>query len=270
MVAFTGGGSAAPRNTGRMFVALKPLDERKLSADQVIDAAARPSSPACPGADLFLQAVQDLRIGGRASNAQYQYTLQSDEPGRARTPGRRRCSARLREAAASCVDVSSDQQNSGLQASLVIDRDTASRLGIPPQADRRHALRRLRAAPGLDHLHAAQPVPRGAGGRAAVLAEPGRAQGHLRPLGVTVRQVPLSDRSHATSPAPRRWRSTTRASSPSVTLSFNLAPGVALGRRGRRAIQKRRARDRHAGARAGRASRAPPRRSRRRWRTSRC
>ena len=59
-------------------------------------------------------------------------------------------------------DVASDQQNQGLQARLVIDRDTASRLGITPQMHRRHALRRLRPAPGLDHVHAVEPVPRGA------------------------------------------------------------------------------------------------------------
>ncbi|MEJ1958579.1 MAG: efflux RND transporter permease subunit [Nitrosomonadales bacterium] len=75
VVAFTGGGQ---RNSGFMFVSLKPISERKISADQVI-ARLRPQLAREPGASLFLQAQQDIRIGGRASNAQYQYTLQSDD-----------------------------------------------------------------------------------------------------------------------------------------------------------------------------------------------
>jgi multidrug efflux pump len=129
-----------------------------------------------PGATLFLQAVQDIRVGGRQSNAQYQYTLQ----------GRRfeelnewapKIAAALQRART--ADVNSDQQNKGLESDLVIDRDAAARLGHHRQPDRQHALRRVRPAPGLDHLQRAQPVSRDHGGGAALLAEPGDAEGRL-------------------------------------------------------------------------------------------
>ncbi|HLY08636.1 MAG TPA: efflux RND transporter permease subunit, partial [Planctomycetota bacterium] len=126
VIAMTGGqrGSA---NTGLMFGTLKPNDERKLTADQVI-ARVRAKTAKIPGATLFLQAVQDLRIGGRASSAQYQFTLQSDnfEDLTEWTPKIMESMKKL----PGIVDVTSDQQNRGLQASLQIDRTTASRLGI--------------------------------------------------------------------------------------------------------------------------------------------
>jgi multidrug efflux pump len=129
VVAFTGG-SGNPTNTGRMFVSLKPLGERKASADQVIDRL-RGKLARVPGAALFLQAVQDLRIGGRQSNAQYQYTLQSNDLADLNRFAPRML-AKLRELRP-LRDVATDQQNRGLMASLVIDRDTASRFGILPQ-----------------------------------------------------------------------------------------------------------------------------------------
>ena len=129
VVAFTGG-SGNPTNTGRMFVSLKPLGARKASADQVIDRL-RGKLARVPGAALFLQAVQDLRIGGRMSNAQYQYTLQSNDLADLNRFAPRML-AKLRELRP-LRDVATDQQNRGLMASLVIDRDTASRFGILPQ-----------------------------------------------------------------------------------------------------------------------------------------
>jgi multidrug efflux pump len=129
VVAFTGG-SGNTTNTGRMFVSLKPLSERALSADRVIERL-RGKLAHVPGATLFLQAVQDFRIGGRLSSTQYQYTLQSTDLGdlNAFAP---RMLAKLRSLPG-LRDVATDQQDRGLQASLVIDRDTASRLGITPQ-----------------------------------------------------------------------------------------------------------------------------------------
>jgi len=126
VVAFTGG-TGNTTNSGRMFITLKPLGERTVSADQVINRL-RAKLANVPGATLFLQAVQDVRIGGRMSNAQYQYTLQSADLAELnrfapRMLGKLRQLPQLR-------DVATDQQNRGLQASLVIDRDTASRLGI--------------------------------------------------------------------------------------------------------------------------------------------
>ncbi|MGE5466178.1 MAG: multidrug efflux RND transporter permease subunit [Ignavibacteria bacterium] len=124
VVAFTGGGQ---RNSGFMFVALKPIAERKIAADKVI-ARLRPQLAREPGASLFLQPQQDVRIGGRASNAQYQYTLQADniDELRAWEPRVRQAMSQLPQLA----DVNTDQQDKGLQTSLVIDRDAAARLGI--------------------------------------------------------------------------------------------------------------------------------------------
>jgi multidrug efflux pump len=127
VVGFTGGSA---RNTGSMFVTLKPLKERKMSADLVI-ARLRRQLDHEPGANLFLQSVQDIRIGGRQGQAQYQFTLQADELEDLRKwePAIRTALSRLPE----LVDVSTDQQDRGLQTSLVIDRPTASRLGITPR-----------------------------------------------------------------------------------------------------------------------------------------
>ena len=121
---FTGGGQ---RNSGFMFVVLKPIRERKMSADQVIGRL-RGKTAHEPGANLFLVPVQDIRVGGRQGNAQYQYTLQADNLDDLRTwePRIKRLLAEMPE----LVDVNTDQQDKGLQTSLVIDRDTASRLGL--------------------------------------------------------------------------------------------------------------------------------------------
>ena len=124
VVGFTGGGQ---QNSGFMFVALKPLAERSLSADQVIGRL-RGKLAHVAGANLFLQPVQDIRMGGRASNAQYQYTLQADTLDELRIwePRIRQSLSQLPD----LTDVNTDQQDKGLQTSLIIDRDAAARLGI--------------------------------------------------------------------------------------------------------------------------------------------
>jgi multidrug efflux pump len=129
VVGFTGGGApgSASTNTGTVFASLKPLGERKSSAEEVIGRL-RGELAAVAGATLFLQSVGDLGAGGRSGNAAYQYTLQGstfDELNEW-TP---KLVAAL-QAMPDLTDVSSDQQNKGLQSSLIIDRDTASRLGI--------------------------------------------------------------------------------------------------------------------------------------------
>ena len=121
---FTGGGAA---NSGFVFISLKPLAQRDASADQVI-ARLRRNLSQVPGASLFLQAVQDFRIGGRQSSAQYQYTLQGDSLDDLYQWGPKILQAM--QALPELRDVNSDQQNKGLESDLVIDRDTASRLGI--------------------------------------------------------------------------------------------------------------------------------------------
>jgi multidrug efflux pump len=125
-----GGGGGTTTNTGRMFIGLKPLGERKLSADEVI-ARLRGKLAKVPGAPTVLQPVQDVRIGGRQSNAQYQFTLRGDNLTELNTWAPR-VEQKLRTLP-ELVDVSSDQQDRGLQSSVVFDRSTASRLGITPQ-----------------------------------------------------------------------------------------------------------------------------------------
>ena len=127
VTAFTGGGQ---RNTANMFIALKPLAEREVSVDKVI-ARLRPKLAREPGANLFLQAQQDIRVGGRPGNAQYQYTLQADNIEELRL-----WEPRIRQAFSQIpilADLSTDTQNKGTQTSLVIDRDAAARLGISVQ-----------------------------------------------------------------------------------------------------------------------------------------
>ena len=122
---FTGGFST---NSGFVFASLKPLSERKISADQVI-ARLRPKLAQVPGANLFLAAVQDIRVGGRQSNAQYQFTLQADSLPDLYEWGPKLVEA-LRKDQSVITDVDSDQQQRGLQVNLTIDRDAAARLGV--------------------------------------------------------------------------------------------------------------------------------------------
>jgi multidrug efflux pump len=124
VTATTGGGS---RNSGTMFVALKPLAERRASAAQVVERL-RPKLAAVPAASLWLVPVQDVRIGGRAGTGSYQYTLQSDDVELLRTWTTRLYAALQREP--QLADVSTDQETRGLQTTVVIDRASASRLGI--------------------------------------------------------------------------------------------------------------------------------------------
>ena len=125
-MAFTGGGGAA--NGGFIYIALKPWNQRHgTNATQIINRL-RPKLGAVPGATVFVQAGQDLRIGGRQSNAQYQYTVQGDNLDDLVKWG----PILLQEMKKlqGFTDVNSDQQNSGLQASLTYDRATAARMGI--------------------------------------------------------------------------------------------------------------------------------------------
>jgi multidrug efflux pump len=124
VVGFTGGGQT---NSGFVFASLYPLSQRGISADGVI-ARLRRAMAVVPGASLFLQAVQDIRVGGRASNAQYQYTLQGPTLEELNEWSPKIAAALQSEP--SLTDVNSDQQNKGLEADLVIDRDAAAQLGI--------------------------------------------------------------------------------------------------------------------------------------------
>ena len=121
---FTGGGQ---RNSGFMYISLKPIHERKVSADQVM-ARLRPKLAREAGAKLFLQSVQDIRVGGRAGGATYQYTLQAEDLAELRL-----WEKRIKDAFSELpelTDVNTDEQDRGLQTSVTFDRDTASRMGI--------------------------------------------------------------------------------------------------------------------------------------------
>jgi multidrug efflux pump len=129
VVAFTGGGTTA--NQARLFISLKPREERRASADQVI-ARLRPAFLHDPRATLYLQAAQDIRVGGRLASGQYQYTLQGDDL-RSLTTWAPRLAARLRDERL-IADVNTDQQDSGPDAFVEIDRDTAARVGVSAAA----------------------------------------------------------------------------------------------------------------------------------------
>jgi multidrug efflux pump len=223
VIAFTGG-NGGTANAARMFVALKPQDERKITADQVI-ARLRGKLSRLPGASLFLQAVQDLRIGGMSSNAQYQFTLQGDDLDDLNVWAPK-VLARLRKIKG-LADVNSNQQNRGLQASLTIDRATASRLGLTPKMIDDTLYDAFGQRPvstmytQLNQYHVVMEAdPRfwqDPSGLRYVYARTSAGA-----------QVPLSAFTHY---APSNTPLTVNhaAQFPAVTISFNLAPGVALG-----------------------------------------
>ena len=126
VVGYTGGGRT---NSGFMSVSLKPLAERDASADQVI-ARLRGKLSQVAGANLYLQAVQDIRVGGRQSNAQYQFTLQGDTLDELQTWAPKL--AQALQQVPELTEVNSDQQQKGLAIGLTIDRDAARRLGLTP------------------------------------------------------------------------------------------------------------------------------------------
>ena len=163
---FTGGGRT---NSGFVFVALKPLAERDVSAAQVV-ARLRPKLAQVAGARLFLQAVQDIRVGGREAFAQYQYTLQADDLPQLYEWGPRITAAL--EKLPQLTDVNSDQQQGGLETRLV-DRPRDRRAARRDRAaDRQYAVRRVWRAGRLDDLHAAQPVQSRHGGVARNTGKP--------------------------------------------------------------------------------------------------
>jgi len=224
VLGFTGGGFAGTRNTGRVFASLKPLDERKLNVDQVI-ARLRGKLSKVPGATLYLQAVQDVRMGGRQSNAQYQFTLQGESL-RELTAWSPRVLQQLRSLP-ELVDLNSDQQDKGLKASIVIDRSTASRLGITPQMiddtlyDAFGQRQVSTMYTELNQYHVVMEVEPRYWQRPQTLQDiyVRSTSGAQVPLSAFARFQPSSDTLAVNH----------QGQFPAVTLSFNLAPGVALG-----------------------------------------
>ncbi|HEX9477223.1 MAG TPA: multidrug efflux RND transporter permease subunit [Methylomirabilota bacterium] len=226
VTAYTGGGGGRGTtvNTARMFVALKPSKERDATADQII-ARLRPKLARVVGATLYLQAVQDIRVGGRIGNAQYQYTLQADSLADLSEWAPRMLEA-LR-ALPELRDVSSDQQDAGLQVPLTIDRDTAARLGVSTRLidDTLYSAFGQRQVStiytSLNQYHVVMEVaPEFWQSPDALSAIYVRAQtGATVPLTALTRFQP--------SAAPLQVNH--QGLFPSVTVSFNLAPDVSLG-----------------------------------------
>jgi multidrug efflux pump len=222
LTAFTGGGSG--NNSGRFFAQLKPLSERKISADLVIERL-RPKLDAIPGASLFLQAVQDINVGARFAGAQYQYTLQAD-----RIADLIEWAPRLMERMGKIPelrDVNTDQQLNGLQASLVIDRDTAGRLGVPVSEidntlnDAFGQRQVSNIYKGINQYHVVLEV----------LPEFQRNPDTLRNIYAasnTGKPIPLSSFAHF-EPSNSALTINHQGIFPAITLSFNLAPGGSLG-----------------------------------------
>ncbi len=127
VLASTGGGGNGGANAARMFVTLHPLGKRKLSVEQVISNL-RSRLSGVTGANLFLQGIQDLRLGGRTSSSQYQYTMRGSNL-RELNEWSAKMLAQMRKIPG-IVDVNSDQQDRGIQTRLVVDRQLASRLGV--------------------------------------------------------------------------------------------------------------------------------------------
>ncbi len=223
VTAFTGGGGST-RNTGRMFIALKPIEQRKLTADQVIGRLRKGLSEVA-GAPTFLQGVQDVRVGGRLSGAQYQYTLRGDSLDELMMWAPR-VEAQLRSLPG-VVDVNSDRQDKGLQSTIVVDRPTASRFGITQQL----IDSTLYGAFGqsqvsimytqLNQYHVVMEVAPEYWQRPETL----RYIYVKTPTGI---EVPLSAFTHY-EPTATSLAVAHQGQFPAVTLSFNLVPGLALG-----------------------------------------
>ena len=224
VAAFTGGGGGTTVNTGRVFISLKPLPERKANADQIITRL-RPQLARVPGATLYLQAVQDLRIGGRRSNAQYQYTIQSGDLSVLSYWAPQLVNALAKIPA--LTDVSSDQQDNGLAATLVIDRGTASRLGISPaniDSTLYSAFGQRQIATmytSLNQYHVVMEVD-------PIYWQSPEGLKNIYINSNTGGQVPLAAVTHY-QPSVAPLTVNHQGQYPSVTVSFNLAPGVALG-----------------------------------------
>jgi multidrug efflux pump subunit AcrB len=223
VVSFIGAANGSTGNNGTVFIDLKPKPERKSSPDEII-ARLRPKLARVPGINLFLQSFQDVRVGGRQARTQYQYTLQDADLQELRDWAPR-VVERLKKLP-QLKDVATDQQTTGLTLSLALDRDAAARLGITPQAiddalydafgqrqvattfTQRNQYRvvlevkpELQNGPnGIDNLYVGAP-----GGQVPLRA--------VVTPSITTSALAINHQGQF----------------PSVTLSFNLAPSVALG-----------------------------------------
>ena len=222
---FIGGGGTA-LNSGRMYITLKPREQRHADAQQII-ARLRPKLEKVEGARLYMQASQDVRLGGRATRTQFEYTLQDAnlaelnewEP---KILAKMKTLPELR-------DVATDQQTQGTTVTMTIDRDTASRYGIQPQLidDTLYdAFGQRQVTQYFTQLNSYH----------VILEIPPELQGDLNTLNklyikspTTGDQVPLSVFCKWTTVPVRPLSIAHQGQFPAITISFNLAQGVALG-----------------------------------------
>lgn len=219
------GGTGSPSNSGRMFITLKPRDERTATAQQIISRL-RPQLEKVQGARLFLQAAQDVRLGGRPSRTQFEFTIQDaniDELNSwaPQILDKMKVLPELR-------DVASDQQTSGTTLALTIDRDQASRLGLTPQVvdDTLYdAFGQRQVTQYFTQLNSYH----------VILEVDPKMQGDLETLGKIYLHssngnlVPLSSIAHWTTVPVKPLAISHQGQFPATTISFNLATGVALG-----------------------------------------
>ncbi|HXY02663.1 MAG TPA: multidrug efflux RND transporter permease subunit [Terriglobales bacterium] len=222
MIGFCGGTTAM--NQGRMFITLKPLSQRKLTADQVIAELTRKFAEV-PGATLYMQNQQDLQVGGRVSQAQYQYTLQGEDLNEL-NEWAPQLLQKMRQLSI-LRQVNTDQQDKGLALNVVIDRDTASRLGIAAQ-DIDNILydafgQRFVSTiyEQLNQYHVVMEVAPQFQQSPDTLDDT-----YLRSSNGSI--VPLSAFAHF-GPANTSLAVSHQGQWPAVTISFNLGPGVSLG-----------------------------------------
>ena len=222
----TGLGGGRPVNNGFVVVGLKPRDERSASADQIISRI-RAKLAQIPDGTLFLQAGQDISVGGRTTRTQYQYTLQDPDLDELNVWAPKMAAAmgkipQLR-------DVASDQQNSGATLSVEIDRDQAARFGIQPSLidatlyDAFGQRQVTQYFTQLNSYHVVMEITPG------MTEDPNTLNKIYVKSPVTGQQVPLSTFVHFDTKHVGYLSVSHQGQFPAVTLSFNLAPGAALG-----------------------------------------
>ncbi len=217
-------GTNPTTNSGRLSITLKPLDQRSANAEEII-ARLQPKLAKVDGIQLYLQSVQDLQIDSRVGRTQYQYTLEDPDPSELAEWAPKLVTELKKERV--MTDVASDLETAGLQVSLTIDRDTASRLGISPQVidDTLYdAFGQRQVSIIFTQLNLYRVI-------LEVKPEQARTAGALDKIFVrtpTGAPVPLSTMVHAsTTTAPLAINH--QGQFPAVTISFNLAPGESLG-----------------------------------------
>jgi hydrophobe/amphiphile efflux-1 (HAE1) family protein len=220
------GGSSPAENAGRFFITLKPRDQRSATADQIINRL-RPRLAKVEGVALFLQASQDINVGGRLSRTQYQYTLQDADLDELNQWAPRMLATL--KSLPQLQDVATDQQTSATSVTMTIDRDTAARFGIAPQLiddtlyDAFGQRQVTQYFPQLSQYHVVLEVdPR-------FQADPASLDKIYVTAPATGQQVPLSVFVKIDTDKTNSLSISHQGQFPAVTLSFNLSTGTALG-----------------------------------------